>query len=320
MATSGSTDFSMTKNDAIRTAFQLLTVYGMGRTISSEDMSFASIMLNMMLKAWEGQGIHLWTKTEGILFLQQYVNSYDLGNTARACKRSDTITTQLNAAAISGATSITVVSTTGMAATNPIGIVLTDNSLFWTTIASVTDSTTLVINSALTGASSSAKMVYVYTSLMGKPLSLYDMRTVQGFDNGATSTEVEIPFELVPYSEYINLPVKSQNSNMPIEGMFNPNLNSTMLQIFPRPIDCNYRLYFTYMRKIEDMDATGNTFDLPQEWFQAIVYQLAVRLARPYGRAAALQDIAPMAQMFLEEMLAFDSEHQYVEVSLCNYR
>lgn len=63
MATSGSTNFSLTRDQIISHALQLLGVIGSGETASANDVTYCSNALNMMTKAWQAQGIHLWKET-----------------------------------------------------------------------------------------------------------------------------------------------------------------------------------------------------------------------------------------------------------------
>jgi len=67
MATSGSTNFTQTRNEIVYDALQLIGVYGVGKTISAEDMNFSVNILNKMIKSWEGKDIHLWKMVEGVL-------------------------------------------------------------------------------------------------------------------------------------------------------------------------------------------------------------------------------------------------------------
>ncbi len=165
MATSGSVNFTQTRNEIIQDAFQLIGVYGVGRTVSAEDMSFASNMLNKMVKAWQAKGLHLWTKEEGVLFPADNVGTYTLGNAANAAKItnwSDAVITELNGDHAISATSLTVDDTTGMAASDNIGIVLDDDAITWTTIVSVDSSTALTITDGLDSAASDNNTIYIY--------------------------------------------------------------------------------------------------------------------------------------------------------------
>jgi hypothetical protein len=43
------------------------------------------------------------------------------------------------------------------------------------------------------------------------------------------------------------------------------------------------KLYFVYQRPFEDFDAATDNPDFPQEWYDAVTYGLATRLAPEYG-------------------------------------
>src|SRR3990167_7092897 len=118
MSTSGSIDYTQTRNEIINEAFALIGVYGTGRTVSAEDMDTANKALNVMVKAYQADGLHLWAKEEAYLFLADNVGEYTLSSatsSARACLRSDAVLTELSVAAAASATSLTVESTTDMA-------------------------------------------------------------------------------------------------------------------------------------------------------------------------------------------------------------
>src|SRR5205085_1814515 len=135
--------------------------YGIGRTPSAEDMQLTSDTLNMMIKAWSAQGLHLWAKEEATLFLTQYQAKYTLGNNsnnAYCCLTSDLVTTELNANQITNDTSITVLSTTGMTVGDYIGIVLDDKSLYWTTINLIPSSTSITLTGGLSGQASNTNL------------------------------------------------------------------------------------------------------------------------------------------------------------------
>ncbi len=60
----------LTVNDVVFEAYDLLQVASDGETITGGLFTRARDSLNIMLKLWESQGIHLWTMTEGSLFLR----------------------------------------------------------------------------------------------------------------------------------------------------------------------------------------------------------------------------------------------------------
>lgn len=311
MATSGSVNFNQTRNEIINDAYQLLGVYGVGRTISSEDMNFASNMLNKMIKAWQSKGLHLWAREEAYLFIADQVAEYTLSSdssSARACARSDAVITELNGAVAASGTSLTVDTTTGMTASDIIGIVLDDDSVDWTTISSVDSSTTLTIASGLTSAASDNNNVYTFTSRINKPLRIHSVRRITGTTNTTTSNQTEVPLVELSHAEYYDLPSKTVDG-LPTHYYYNPDLSTGQLNLWPRPNDPEMYIGITYDRMLEDFDASTDNADLPVEWLEALTYQLAVRLAPAFGKEQKVaQLILPMAISMLDDLLDWDTE------------
>ncbi len=311
MATSGSKSFSQTRDQLINDAFQYLGIYGIGRTISAEDMAFAVSTLNKMIKTWSTMGLHLWCKTEAVLYLSQYTRDYKLGNgtgTARSSDIDGTTSTKLTAAAAIGATALTVYSTTGMTVGDNIGIVVDNKTLLWYTISTIPTSTTLTINSALTIAASSGALVFTYTSKAYKPLRIISARLVGGIDLGSTNTRSEILLNPTPYQTSFEMPSKTSNGR-PVQYTYLPNLSDGMMYLWPRPDDCSYRIEYTYERVLEDLNTASDDFDLPPEWDEPITLNLAARLGPAFGKDnKVLQTIGPMASGMLDNLKSWDSE------------
>lgn len=311
MATSGSVNYTQTRNEIINDAFQLLGVYGVGRTISSEDMTFASSMLNKMVKAWQAKGIHLWSKEEAYLFIADNVGEYTLSNagtSARACARTDAVITELNGAHAASATTLVVNDTTGMTAADIIGIVNDDDAVTWTTIVSVDSGTGLTITAGLDGAAADNNNVYTFTSRINKPLRILNMRRITGTDSTTTSTRTEIRMVRLSHQDFFELPNKTTNG-VPTHYYYNPDLNDGTLYLWPRPSDPETYFEFTYERMLEDFDASTDNPDFPQEWLETITYQLAVRLAPAFGKdQKSIAYILPLASAMLDEMMSWDSE------------
>ena len=312
MATSGSDNFNQTRNELVYDALSLIGVYGIGRTISSEDMSFCTNMLNKMIKAWQAKGIHLWAKEEGILFIADNTAEYTLSNassSARVTSKADAVITELDGAAASGATSLTVTSTTGMATSDIIGIVQDNDVINWTTISTIPTATTLTIASGLSAAAADNSNVYTFTSRINKPLRILSMRRITGIDAGSTTTKSEIPMMPLSHEEYFDLPSKTQNAANPTHFYYNPDLTSGTLHLWPRPSDPEVYFGFTYERALEDFDASTDNPDLPTEWLEVMTYQLAVRVAPAFGKdEKSMALLIPMASAMLEDMLNWDTE------------
>ena len=312
MATSGSQNFSQTRAGLINDAFQLIGVYGIGRTVSAEDTTLASNYLNKMIKAWGAKGLHLWTKEEGVLYITPYEEEYSLGNAsgdAYATLKSDEVVTQLNGNHAASATALVVDSTTGMLASDKIGVVTTDKTIHWTTIVSVNSATSLTITAGLDSAASDNGLVYTFTSRIYKPLRILNARLVSGIDTGATSTLTEVPLTSVSNEQYMQISSKFKSNGSPNQFQYSPKNISGRLYLFPRPNDGSERIHFTYERVIEDLDNTTDDFDLPSEWLEPITWQLAVRLGPAFGRSQkAMQVILPVASKMLDNLLDWDTE------------
>jgi hypothetical protein len=79
VATSGSTNFSLTRNDIITEALELIGVLAGGETASAADVVTADRSLNMMVKSWQAKGINLWRQTEGSLSATAGQASFTMG-------------------------------------------------------------------------------------------------------------------------------------------------------------------------------------------------------------------------------------------------
>jgi hypothetical protein len=312
MATSGSQNFSQTRSELILDAFQLIGVYGIGRTVSAEDTTVAASFLNKMIKAWAVKGLHLWEKTEGVLYLTPHEEQYSLGNAstdAYATNVSDEVVTQLNGALATSATSVTVDSTTGMTVADKIGVVLTNKTIHWTTIATIPSSTTLTLTTGVASAASDNALVYTFTSRLYKPLRILEARRVTGIDTGATSTLTETPMTVIANKDFMNLSSKFKSSGSPNQYTYIPKNTNGLFYVFTRPSDGAERINFTYERIIEDLDNASDDFDFPSEWLEPITWQLALRLGPAFGRSdKAVKVIFPIASKMLDNLIEWDTE------------
>ncbi len=310
MATSGSNNFIQNRNQIILDALQHLGVYGIGRTVSPEDMAFCVSTLNKMVKSWATQGLHLWCKSEGVLYLDQYVGKYSLGNSindAKATLISDEVVTRLDGALVTSATAVTVDSTTGMTVGDNIGVVLTTKDIHWTTIATIPTSTTLTLTTGVPSASADNNFVYTFTNKIYKPLRILSARLVSGIDSGVTSTKSDMIMNSMAYQDYFEMSTKTNNGT-PNQFHYNPGISSGTMYVWPRPSDTSSRIEFTFERIIEDLDNATDDFDFPAEWLEPLTFQLAVRIAPGFGKEKKLSVILPMAAEMMNDLKTWDSE------------
>ena len=306
MATSGSVNFDQTRNELIQDALALIGVYGVGRTISAEDMNFSANMLNKLVKTYQAAGLHLWAKEEAYLFVEDNTGEYTLSadaTSARMCSRSDAVITELSTAAVASATTLVVDSTAGMTAADIIGIVNDDDVVDWTTIVSVDSATGLTITAGLTGACAINQNVYTFTSRVNKPLRILGMRRV----TGGPSSPSSIPMMTLSHQEYFDLPNKELNGN-PTHFYYNPDLTTGNLYMWARPSTPETYFEVTFERQLEDFDGSTHTPDFPSEWLECLTYQLAVRLAPAFGKLNVIPVLAPLATELFDKVSSFDTE------------
>lgn len=79
---SNDTSFNQNEGQIIADSLQLLGVIGSTtQTVSTNDQTFCSNMLNKMIKAWQAQGVHLWTESEVSFPLTSGVSIYAMSAT-----------------------------------------------------------------------------------------------------------------------------------------------------------------------------------------------------------------------------------------------
>lgn len=309
MATSGSTNFTQTRDQVILDAFQLLGIYGLGRTVSTEDMTFSASMLNKMVKSWAAMGLHLWAKQEGMIYLTPYTSEYQLGTYSYFTTKSDETVTKLTNTYTTGTTSIVLNTTSGITVADKIGIVLDTGFIHWTTVQSITNSTTLVITAPLPSSASASNLVYSFTTTATKPLRVLSARLIQGFDGGSSgSSQIEIPMTSIAYEEYWNMSTITTPSEICNQYHYSPKVSNGTLYVWPRPTTGASRIQITYERIIEDLDNIDDNFDFPGEWLEPLTYQLALRIGPAFGKDQRMQVIAVMASQMLDNMKNWDTE------------
>ena len=277
-----------------------------GYTPSAYEMANASESLNIMLKGLQSDGLQLWAQKRATLFPEKNEEEYSLGTSGDHATTSYT-ETAIKTAAAASATTIDVDSTTGMAAADYIGIVLDDDTLHWTTVSSVTDSDTVVIASGLASAAAVDNKVYFYRTKISRPLRITEIVR----RNGNSDT----PINRMSREEYFRLGNK-QVSGTPNQFYYDPQLDSGVLYLYPKPSNVDDTIVFIYHRPCEAFDASTDTPDFPQEWYQPVKFGLAVMLAPEYGVSLKVrQDLKQDYMLYKREAMNFDREeaHTYIQ-------
>jgi hypothetical protein len=305
MATSGSADFSITRNEILQKALERAKILAQGEDMDSEMQNSAQFALNLMTKEWQADGLNLWAvDREVTLFMVKGQQTYSLGTSGTHAAKT-VVSTQMRVAGTASDTTLEVDSTTGMTAADNIGIVLSDSTLQWTTISSVTDSDTLVISDALTASSAIDNYIYTYTNKIARPLRVLSARRrVEGGN--------DVPLEVISREEYNFQANKTANGSV-AEVYYDPQLSNGELSVWPTSDTVKDRVMLTTQRPIEDFDASTDNPDYPVEWGNALIWNLAEQLAEEYGKSNnILKRVQMQAIRSKDRVMKFDREDTHI--------
>lgn len=305
MSVSGSSDWTLTRDGIITRTLQLLGVLRPGGTAPAADISTCSDFLNMMVKSWGNKGIHMWSLVEGTLFLRVGVTQYTISATSTDNAGDNVIETTVTSGS---STSLTVSSTVGMVLGQQVGIELDDNTRFWTTIASVDSSTTLTLNSGMPSSTSSGNSVAAYTTASSKPLHISSCRY-------RTKDNNDMPIYMRGRDEFGMIPSKTQQGSSINQAFYSTGRDSGTMYIWPAPNNCAGRIKFSYARALYDFDASSDNADVPVEWLNCVVKNLAANIGPVYNIKPERQKmLEQMARDELVEMQMFDMDNASVRI------
>lgn len=300
MATSGSTDFSVNRDTLIKDSLIDLGAISAEDTPSSAIVSHAARLLNMMLKAWVADGLHLWLIKPFSIMIENGKSVYSISSTGDQASLSMYDTT-MRIAGVTNDTTLQVTTTSGMTAGDYIGIELDDDTLHKTTIASVTDSDTVVITTGIASAAAIGNRIYWYTTKCVRPLSISDVRV-------KTSSDTERPVSIISRQEYMQLTNKTSAGDI-VQVYFDPQLTHSKLYVYNVPNTVDETIECVGYFPVEDMDSAANDFDIPQEWYLAVKTNLAVLLGPSYGaRTEQMRALKAIAMEEKERVLGWDKE------------
>lgn len=132
---------------------------------------------------------------------------------------------------------------------------------------------------SLTASAASYRIGLSQTVNIPKPLKI-----IQAWNHDSNSN-IDIPIRIITKQEYNMLGNKTTSGN-PIQIYYDPQNGYGDLYVFPVPTSTEASantIKIVYQRPFEDFDAANDTPDFPQEWYDALTYGLATRLAPEYG-------------------------------------
>lgn len=263
-----------------------------GQTINSNDQTTCLRRLNFIAKRWQGnadmaQGLKIHTRQRVTVFLAKNQQTYLVGPAASDNNATTTYgRTTLSAAEAAGQTVLSVTATTDtttypgttvtMTGSDYIGIQQTDGTLFWTTIAS-TGAGTVTVDDALSVGGASGAYVYWYTS-KAQRFPVCESAVLRN----ASIVDVGLPVYVEARQYDVGISNKTQTGD-PIHLLIEPLRLNTRVTTDFLPQDVTKQLRLTVLYPSEDYDATTDDIAFPQEWFDALHWELAKSVHSIFG-------------------------------------
>lgn len=297
MATSGNSNFTVTRDAIIQSALRTLGVLGAGATPLTEDYTNCSEALNIMIKAWVVKGFPLWCYQQVIMQQVEGLIVYPMGpNSGYIASVSSTGGTGYTAG-----TWTAVGGTTGTDASGTYTVTSGKPSVF-TVLVAGTSYTSAPTSFTLSGAGTGATITgLVAGATISRPLRIISAFIRTSDNNDRT---------LIPLSrdEYDTLGSKNQVSATN-SYYYDCQLDTGYLNVYSPSSDSTSYLYALAHRTFQDMDVGTDTFDFPQEWFLALKWGLSSELAEEYGiEAEKISRLEQKALYYLQEVSDFSVE------------
>jgi hypothetical protein len=156
------------------------------------------------------------------------------------------------------------------------------------------------------------KTSYTLTLTTAASYSLVPERPIRILSARLKRSGVEIPMIRLTRDEYDNLPVKT-TTGIPTQFYYDRQKEDALFYIWPvLSVATGETVEITYEREFEDV-SIGDNIDLPGEWWDVAVLQLASRLVHAHGSEAAKQSVPMRAEIALNKALgaSVDGESVY---------
>lgn len=280
MATSGNYQFSTNRNSIILEAMKKCLLLHEGQTPNSTQYTDGAALLNKMVAAWVADGMPAWSRKIA------YILPWDAaGAEARISSNSTYVYTAYatgttSAAASSGQATFT----TTASVPNGSAKVLVQHATgpTWYTVSSSVGGTVTLSTNLSEALTSGQRFIYVSNSnLLGTSdafpiLKLYDATAV----NVAGGTRRPL---VVTAESTIRQNVNLTSEGTPVYLNHWRNRTDSTFTIWPAFSSIDEVIEIRYQAPFQSFDSSTDEPDFPQEWYEALEYGLAVRLATVYG-------------------------------------
>lgn len=249
MATSGSFDFTRTRDQIIERALRAVGALGQGEVATAPQITEGSEVLNSIVKALQAEpgGPRLWVTEKA---------------TVTGLISSEITHNGVNYICILGHTS----SIAGATGDEPgVGDAWTNN---WQT-------------GGAGGPSWATATAYVSAGDFGVAADTIDIQRVFVRDSTATSHGNDVYLRMISREEYMGLYDKGDTGE-PTHIYFDKQL-IPRAYLYPQSDNSTYVIHYDRIRLLEDFDASGDTPDFPVRWIETLVFMLAYKLSFEYS-------------------------------------
>lgn len=288
---STSVSFKTNRDQVIQGALRILGALDPENTAgpTANQITNGSEALNMLLKEWETNGLQLWLRKYFVLFPQKGQTTYALGTPDAGgdhAVMSTPIGTNFVSTTVTSLSGTTLVvgsvSSSGTVGTPAvtvgdgwfIGIEQDSGYIFWTTANGAPSGNTITLASSSYTTVSNGNTVYAYQTKIVRPLRILD-----GFIRQTAGND--IPIRILSKEEYNRFGVKT-STGTPIQVMYDPQENTGYLYTYPTALETNQLLFVEASFPILDILLSGDSYDMPNEWGNALKFNLALIMAPEY--------------------------------------
>lgn len=247
MATSGVYTFDPTRNEIIEGALGRIGVLSEGQSASPEQLSNAQFWLNVTVKSLQNDGVKLWTEK---------LVTQPIGGLTQS---EVTGTDSLNYTCIKGHTS----------ASGNRPITGSDWRTYWSQSGS---------------AGSAWVTATAYSSRANFNLPARTISVQKAFYRETTT---DVPMDLISYRSYLDIYNKSADSGRPLQLAVNELHPTKVAYVYPMPGATENTnqgvINMLTIVPIFDFTSGAETSDVPQQWFETILFGLAEKLSHVYG-------------------------------------
>lgn len=281
MATSNSYDHTVTRDEIIQYGLRKIGVLKRGQTPSAEDTADAAFALNLIIKQLQDRSdgapsIKMWLRKRLVLFLQNEQYEYHVGASAadHCAAVDDLLETTLSSSEVSGASTVTLASVTGVATTYYIGVYQDNGVIHWTTVNGAPAGSVVTLTDVTTFAAASGNKAFVYSTKVQPPLYLLtqNYRNEQGDD---------WPLAKLTLEDYDAIPDKDADGT-PSGFYYEKALDEGVFYFDTAVEDARDTVRLTVHYPAQDMDSTSDNFDFSKVWYRPLGYLLGMDLAPEY--------------------------------------